>query len=205
MTVKPEDLSALQIDALRELGSIGAGHAATALSQLLDHPVDITVPEVKLVPVSDVPMVFGGPETLVGAVYTRLLGDVSGGMLFIAPRGAMLALVDLLRNRPPGSTKSMNADEEALATHTASILISAYLAAISRTADLSLLPSPPAFAFDMMGAILEVATMDIGMKADTAILVLTSFIDERAVVDAALFYLPDPDSLEIILGRLGIV
>ncbi|TDB36994.1 MAG: chemotaxis protein CheC [Actinobacteria bacterium] len=203
--MKPEDLSPLQIDALRELGSVGAGHAATALSQLLDHAVDITVPEVKLVPVSDVPMVFGGPETLVGAVYTRLLGDVSGGMLFIAPRGAMLALVDLLRSRPPGSTKSMNADEEALATHTASILIAAYLAAISRMADLSLLPSPPAFAFDMMGAILEVATMDIGMKADTAILVLTSFVDERAVVDAALFYLPDPDSLEVILGRLGIV
>jgi len=203
--VKPENLSPLQIDALRELGSIGAGHAATALSQLLDHAVEITVPEVKLVPVSEVPMVFGGPETLVGAVYSRLLGDVSGGMLFIAPRGAMLALVDLLRNRDPGTTKSMNADEEALATHTASILISAYLAAISRMADLSLLPSPPAFAFDMMGAILEVATMEIGAKADTAILVLTSFVDERAVVDAALFYLPDPDSLDIILGRLGIV
>ncbi len=203
--MKAEDLSVLQIDALRELGSIGAGHAATALSQMLNHAVDITVPEIKLVPVSDVPMVFGGPETLVGAVYTRLLGDVSGGMLFIAPRAAMLALIDLLRNREPGTTKSMNADEEALATHAASILTAAYLSAISRMADLSLLPSAPAFAFDMMGAILEVATMDIGMKADTAILVLTSFVDERAVVDAVLFYLPDPDSLDIILGRLGIV
>lgn len=203
--MKPEHLSALQIDALRELGSIGAGHAATALSQLLDHPVEITVPEVKLVPVSDVPMLFGGPETLVGAVYTRLLGDISGGMLFIAPRDAMLTLVDLLRSREPGTTKSMNAEEEALATHTGSILISAYLSAIARMADLSLLPSLPAFAFDMMGAILEVATVDIGMKADTAVLVLTSFIDERAVVDAALFYIPAPDSLEVILGRLGIV
>jgi chemotaxis protein CheC len=198
-------MSALQIDALRELGSIGAGHAATALSQLLDHPVEISVPEVRFVPVSDVPMLFGGPETLVGAVYARLLGDVSGGMLFIAPRTAMLALVDLLRSRVPGTTKSMNAEEEALATHTGSILISAYLSAIARMADLSLLPSPPAFAFDMMGAILEVATVDIGMKADTAILILTSFIDERAVVDAALFYMPDPDSLDVILGRLGIV
>ncbi|MCE5192159.1 MAG: chemotaxis protein CheC [Actinomycetia bacterium] len=203
--MRPEALTPLQIDALRELGSIGAGHAATALSQLLDHPVDITVPEVKLVPVSNVPMVFGGPETLVGAVYARLLGDVSGGMLFIAPRGAMLTLIDLLRNREPGSTQSMNADEEALATHAASVLISAYLAAVSRLTHLSVLPSPSAFAFDMMGAILQVATMEIGMKADTAILVLTSFVDERAVVDAALFYLPDPESLDVILGRLGIV
>jgi len=203
--VKPENLSEFQIDALRELGSVGAGHAATALSQLLDHMVDITVPEVRLVPVSDVPMVFGGPETLVGAVHCRLLGDIAGSMLFIAPRHALLALVDMLRTREIGSTKSLNAEEDALITHCASILMSAYLAAVSRMADINLLPSNPSFAFDMMGAILQVATLESGMKADTAIVVLTSFSDERSAVDAALFFLPDPDSLEVLLGRLGIV
>ncbi len=203
--MRPENLSEIQIDALRELGSIGAGHAATALSQLLDHMVDISVPEVRLVPVAEVPLVFGGPETLVGAVYCRLLGDVAGSMLFIAPRAALLALVDMLRNREIGSTKSLNAEEDALITHCASILMSAYLAAIARMADINLLPSVPSFAFDMMGAILEVATLEMGMKADTAIFILTSFADEHSAVDAALFYLPDPDSLEILLGKLGIV
>lgn len=202
--MRPENLSELQIDALRELGSIGAGHAATALSQLLDHMVAITVPEVRLVPVCDVPMMFGGPETLVGAVYCRLLGDIAGSMLFIAPRKALLALVDMLRSRELGSTKSLNAEEEALITHCASILMSAYLAAIARMADINLLPSVPSFAFDMMGAILEVASLESGMKVDTAIFVLTSFADEYCAVDAALFYLPDPDSLEVLLGRLGI-
>ncbi len=203
--MRPENLSEIQIDALRELGSIGAGHAATALSQLLDHMVDISVPEVRLVPVAEVPLVFGGPETLVGAVYCRLLGDVAGSMLFIAPRAALLALVDMLRNREIGSTKSLNAEEDALITHCASILMSAYLAAIARMADINLLPSVPSFAFDMMGAILEVASLEMGMKADTAIFILTSFADEHSAVDAALFYLPDPDSLEILLGKLGIV
>ncbi|KAF0207343.1 MAG: chemotaxis protein [Actinobacteria bacterium] len=203
--MRPENLSEIQIDALRELGSVGAGHAATALSQLLDHMVDITVPEVRLVPVSDVPMVFGGPETLVGAVYCRMLGDIAGSMLFIAPQKALLALVDMLRSREIGATKTLNAEEEALVTHCASILISAYLAAIARMADINLLPSVSAFAFDMMGAILEVASSESGMKVDTAIVVLTSFSDEHAAVDAALFYLPDPDSLEVLLGKLGIV
>jgi chemotaxis protein CheC len=203
--VRPENLSELQIDALRELGSIGAGHAATALSQLVDHMVEIAVPEVRLVPIADVPMVFGGPETLVGAVYCRLLGDVSGSMLFIAPRKALLALVDMLKNRELGSTKSLNAEEEALITHCASVLMSAYVSAIARMADINLLPSAASFAFDMMGAILEVASLESGMKVDTAIFVLASFADERSAVDAALFYLPDPDSLEVLLGRLGIV
>jgi chemotaxis protein CheC len=201
----PDRLSAMQIDALREVGSIGAGHAATALSQLVGTPVRIDVPEIRLLPINEVPAVFGGPENLVGAVYSRLLGDLSGGLLFIAPRKDLLAIADLLRSREVGTSKSLGADEEGLVMHAASVLQSAYLAAVARFTELSVLPSPPQFAFDMMGAILEAVTTAIGMKAETAILIMTRFETEEVAVDAALFYLPDPDSLDVLLGRLGIV
>lgn len=42
------DLSSLEIDALREIGSIGTGNAATALSQMIGKPVRITLPEVRI-------------------------------------------------------------------------------------------------------------------------------------------------------------
>lgn len=203
--MNPDQLSALQIDALREVGSIGAGHAATALSQMLGKAVTIDVPRIALIPVTEVPLVLGGPERLVGAVHSRLLGDIEGSVVFIAAREDLLALVDMLRSREPGTTKSLHADEEALAVHTASIPISAYVSAIGRMADISLLPSPASFAFDMLGAILEAVTAEIGMKVDTAVLVLTRFTEEEQSIDAGLFYLPDPDSLEILLGRLGII
>jgi chemotaxis protein CheC len=93
--VRLELLTEMQISALRETGSIGAGHAATALSQLVGHSVTIDVPTLEIIEIGEVPAVFGGPETLVGAVYTRLLGDLAGSMLFVAPRAASLGLVDL--------------------------------------------------------------------------------------------------------------
>jgi chemotaxis protein CheC len=201
--MRPEQLSELQLDALREVGSIGAGHAATALSQLVNHGVDLSVPELQLVPIGQVPAVFGGPETLVAAVYTRLLGDLEGGMLLAAPRDSSLALVDLMRNRPVGSTKSFGRSEQALITHIATILASAYLASTARLADLSLLPAPPNFALDMAGAILQAVTAEIGMKADSAILIRTRFFEFDTPVDVHLFFLPDPESLEVLLGRLG--
>ncbi len=200
-----EGLSELQLDAMRELGNVGAGHAATALSQLLGTPVGLTVPSAEIVPISQVPGVFGGPETLVSAVYSRLLGDISGGMLFLLPRDASLSLVDLLRARSVGSTRSLGHDEQALITNTAALLASAYIAAVARMADLTLLPSSPAFALDMAGAVLEVASAEVGMRADAAILLRTRFYDEETFIDVALFFLPDPDSLEVILGRLGVV
>lgn len=198
------DLSDLQIDAIREVGSIGAGHAATALSQMTGKPIAITVPVLELIPCAEVPHTLGGPERLVGAVYVRLLGDISGGMLFMAERGSSLALVDLLHDRPVGTTRSFGREEERLITHAASILMSAYLAAIARLTDIDVLPSSPSFALDMAGAILQVATIEAGMKAERALLVRTTFSDEETTADAALFFLPDPKGLEVILGRLGV-
>lgn len=200
-----ENLSELQLDAMRELGNVGAGHAATALSQLLGTPVGLTVPSAELVPVSRVPDVFGGPEKLVAAVYARLLGDIAGGLLFLVPRDAALALVDMLRSRDVGSTRSLGHDEQALITHAANLLGSAYVAAVGRMCDLTLLPSTPAFALDMAGAILEVASVEVGFKTDVAVLLRTRFIDEDTIIDVALFFLPDPDSLEVIFGRLGVI
>lgn len=201
----PRNLSDLQLDALRELASIGAGHATTALSQMLGKAVELQVPSFDLVPVTAVPSALGGPEHLAGVVYCPLLGDIGGGIVFIAERDALLSLADLLRSRPPGTTRSLHAEEEALVIHAASVLISAYVVAIGRMADMNVLPGPPAFAFDMLGAIMEAVTLQVGMAADTTLLIMTRFQEEDAVVDAGLFYLPDPDSLEVLLGRLGMV
>jgi len=202
--MKLENLSPIQSDALREIGSIGAGHAATALSQLVDKQVELTSPELAIIPFGEVPEVFGGPEQLVGAVYSRLLGDIAGGILFMAPRDSSLALMDQMHSRPIGTSKSFGHDEEALFTHVASILGASFIAAVARMTDLNVLPSTPSFVLDMAGAILEVATIDVGMKATSALMIRTSFWEKETTIDVALFFLPDPDSLETILGRLGI-
>jgi chemotaxis protein CheC len=199
-----DSLSEMQIDALRETGSIGAGHAATALSQLVGHAISIDVPMLEVVGIGDVPDLFGGPEALVAAVHVRLLGDLGGSMLFMAERSWALALVDLLRSREVGSARSYGADEEALLTHVASILMSAYLAAIGRLADVSILPARPSSALDMAGALMQAVTSAAAMHTDVALLLRTRFHDADTSVDAYLFFLPDPEALELLLGRLGV-
>lgn len=44
------DLKELQFDALKEVANIGAGHAATALSQMTNKKIMISVPEVTVTP-----------------------------------------------------------------------------------------------------------------------------------------------------------
>lgn len=202
--MRTDRLTDMQADALLETGSIGAGHAATALSQLLGHGVSIDVPTLEVISVGDVPDLFGGPEELVAAVHVRLLGDMGGSMLFVATRASALALVDLLRARPVGTARMYGEEEEALLSHAASILMSAYMAAVGRLADMSLLPARPSVALDMAGALMEAVTSDAAMRAEVAMLLKTSFHDSETSVGAYLFFLPDPQGLEVLLGRLGV-
>ena len=199
-----DTLTDMQADALRETGSIGAGHAATALSQLVGHAVSIDVPTLEVLGVGDVPDLFGGPEVLVVGVHVRVLGDIGGSMLFMAERASALALVDMMHARPVGTAKAFGADEEALVSHVASILMAAYLAAVGRLADVSLLPARASSTLDMAGAIMDAVTADAAMRADVALLLKTRFYGSDTSVDSYLFFLLDPTGLGVLLGRLGV-
>lgn len=201
---KDLELKDIQRDALLEIGSIGAGHAATALSELVDQKVMIDVPKLDIIEVHNVPQLMGGPETLVAAVFIRVLGDVRGSMLFLVPRDSALSMVDLLQGHDLGTTKVIGETDEELLKQTGNILAMAYLNSLTRLTDLVFLPSPPAFAFDMAGAILDSMMAEAGMTAEYAIVVSAEFVHIAGRVNAMLFFLPKPDSLETILARLGV-
>jgi len=202
--VRPDELSSLQIDALRELGSIGAGHAATALSEVIGMTVDITVPKASIVRVTALPELFGGPEAPVGAVLSRLFGDVRGSIMFVAPRESFVALRDLIRGSSGGPADLTEPAEQGLALQAGATLIGAYAGAIAQMADVVMMPAPPAFAFDMLGALLDAIAVDVGMRSDVALLVLTTLSALGTVIESAVLFLPDEDGLDALLSGLGI-
>src|SRR5216684_8802113 len=68
------DLKELQSDALREVANIGAGHAATALSQLTNRRIMISVPQINIARLEEVPDLLGNPQDVVAAVLMHMLG-----------------------------------------------------------------------------------------------------------------------------------
>lgn len=202
--MRPDELSPLQIDALRELGSIGAGHAATALSDAIGTTVDITVPEASIVRVTQLPDLFGGPEEPVGAVLSRLLGDVRGSLMFIAPQESFTVLRDLIRGSSDEPVDLSDPAEQGVASQAAASLIGAYAGAIAQMAGVVMIPAPPAFAYDMLGALLDAVAVEAGMRSDVALLVLTTLSTLGTVVESAVLFLPDEDGLDALLNGLGI-
>jgi chemotaxis protein CheY-P-specific phosphatase CheC len=77
------DLNEIQLDALREIGNIGSGNAATALSQMLDRPVNIAVPRVTVLDYQTVAERLGGPEELMIGLLLTISGDLTGMIMFL--------------------------------------------------------------------------------------------------------------------------
>lgn len=198
------NLSALQLDALREVGNIGAGNSATALSRMLDRRVTMSVPKAQIVPLSSVHDLVGA-ETPVWAIYLQMEGDLHGHLLFLLPSDRAALMVDLLMARPPGSSEAVDAMAESALAELGNILTSNYLIAMGNLLGMDLHPSPPLTANDMAGAVIDSVVARLAAHTDAVLALETELsIAEADGLVGYLFMFPFPDELPKLLGALGL-
>ncbi len=199
------ELDALQIDALREVANIGAGHAATALSQMTSRRIGVNVPEIRIVRLEDVPELVGDAESPVAAVLMQTLGDAPGRTVQIFPASSASRIAGILLNREQVDfPKGFGELEQSVLKEVANILVGAYLSALSDFLGMVLIMSVPALAIDQAGAILSSAYLNFGDEADYVLCIDTQLtVAEQAEPLRAHFLLvPDMVSLRVILRAL---
>ena len=190
-----------EIDALTEICNIGAGHAATALSQLLDHKIMISVPKIDMVPLPDLPSAMGGAEVHITAVCMRILGDAPGSMLFILTDESSTALAALLQGKAE-STDPIAELDLAVIKQSAVVTISSYLSALTQFLRVPMISSEAAVANDMAGALLNVVIAEMGAEVDYGLVMQTDFFAEAVNISAKICFLPDPKAQEVIMRIL---
>jgi chemotaxis protein CheC len=198
------DLKASQLDAIREVANIGAGHAATALSQMTNRTIMITVPRVKIKPLEDACDLIGAPDDVIAAVLMHMMGDLTGRAMVLFPEPAALVLCDFLFRREPGATRGFGEMEQSGIKEAGNILASAYLNALSDFMGMMLVPSIPSLVIDLSGAVLTSAHLNFGHDRDYAFCVETSFRVEGspAPMGGHFLLLPDVASLRSIFDAI---
>lgn len=96
------------LDALKEVGNIGAGKASGVLSRLTDQKVMLKTPDLFLTKTEDIPGLIGGPQELVVGIYSSINGDVSGTLLMTFNTKSALMLADLLQGKKTGVTVTLD-------------------------------------------------------------------------------------------------
>jgi chemotaxis protein CheC len=197
------DLKALQIDALREVANIGAGHAATALSQMTDRRIMITVPQINIARLEDVANLLGAPTDVVAAVLMHMLGDLTGRTLLLLPEAAARRLCDMLLRRPAGTTTAFDVLEQSCLKEAGNILSGAYMNALSDFMGMLLLPSVPSLVVDLAAAVLTTTYLNFGHERDFVFCVETEFeIEAEEGLRGYFLLLPDLASLKAIFDAI---
>ncbi|GMV09004.1 MAG TPA: chemotaxis protein CheC [Gemmatimonadaceae bacterium] len=199
-------LKPMQLDALREVANIGAGHAATALSQMTGQTIMIAVPTINITPLEEVPPAIASPEEPVAAVLMNMLGDLTGRTLLVFPKPTAIRLAELLLRRPHGGEDELTELEQSAIKEAGNILSGAYMNALSDFMGLLLLPSPPELAIDMSRAVLTTAYLQFGTDRDLVFCVETEFYMQEVGEQLRGFFLllPDMPSLRAILRAVRV-
>lgn len=200
------ELKERQIDALREVANIGAGHAATALSQLTNRRIMISVPEIRIARLEEVPGLLGDPQQVVAAVLMHMLGDLTGRTLFMMPEGAAQLLCDMLLRREAGTTAGFDELEESSLKEAGNILGGAYMNALSDFMGMMLLPSVPSLVVDLSSAVLTSASLNFARDRDVVFCVETDFQfqDNGEQLHGHFLLLPDVASLKSIFDAIRV-
>ena len=200
------ELKELQLDALKEVANIGAGHAATALSQLTGRTVMIGVPEVNVRPLEEVPELLGASDEVIAAVLMHMMGDLTGRTLVLLPISSARILCDILLRRPPGGTGDFGSMEQSSIKEVGNILASAYMNALSDFMGMMLVPSVPSLVIDLSAAILTTAYLNFGHDRDYVFCVETTFRfeDSSDQLRGHFLLLPDMPSLRAIFDAIRV-
>jgi chemotaxis protein CheC len=197
------EITQIQMDALREIGNIGSGHAATALSMLLQRRIDMSVPEIWAISFEEVASVIGQMDSPQAVIYVKVEGDAPGKAVFFFPVETAQILVQSLF----GSSDTFDLYENEMAQsalkEVGNIMVSSFIIALTQLSGIPLQPSVPALAVDMAGAILDAILLEDGTLEDKVL-----FIDTQLTgipqIEGQFIFLPNEGSLRKLLGALGI-
>ena len=202
--INVRELTPPELDALKEIANIGAGHAATALSQLAHRKVMIKASRLSLLPIGETSQMLEDPEALVMGVYLIVRGGLSANVVLLFPHDDARSLVSMLlggRSQPAGFPGLL---EESALKEVGSIITCAYLNALSQLMHISLIPSVPGLASDMAGAVMDRILIELGQLEDYILVIETEFIEASQKVIGYFMFFPHPSSIETILKAVGV-
>jgi len=199
-----DELSSLEIDTLREIGSIGTGNAATALSQMLQRRVQITLPEVRIMGYNEAIEWIGGPEAITAGVLVKISGQMNGVMLSIQSLEFVNLVLDSMLDEKITDYEELKELERSALIEIGNIMISTFINALSGLADINLELTVPSLTVDMQGAILAVPMAEYGGQTDYLMTIGGNFVCEDKEVPCRLLLSPDIRSLNFLLRKLGV-
>ena len=200
-----DEMNGLGLNLIREIGSIGTGNAATALSSMLNKTVRMTLPDVQILGYNEAIKFLGDPEEIVAAILVKMTGEINGLMLFILKMDFINEVLSSVMQEEIEDYYQLNVLETSALEEIGNIIISSYVNAMSTLSEVTINLSVPDIAVNMLGGILSVPMVEFGYQTDKMMMISGQFIIGGKVLHSDLLMMPDIMSLNFLMEKLGIV
>jgi chemotaxis protein CheC len=195
-------LSELQKDALKEVGNIGAGHAATALSQLLNTTVKLSEPSIDVIKFRDLSSRVGYENRIVAALHMYVRGEAPGQMVVLFDRENALEFVNVFIKRIIGDIQIFDSIVDSTLKELGNIIAGSYLTALISLTGINLLPSVPTLSYGTIQAAFR--TLMSILPDQDVFLIESSFLDKGQAVSGQFILIPETGSLQPLLSVFGV-
>lgn len=195
-----KDYEYFDLDILRELGSIGAGHAATAMSEILQEPVSIDIPRIYAIPPHMVLKYYNMHDQPATAIYMQLNGDYDCDilLLFDVEEERKLAALMTMASSPDGVDPEMGASA---IVELGNILIGSFLSAIADFAGVTLVPTTPQRVVDTFDAILDHFLVKQAVLSNLSLIFEAQFKRKSGAASCLLIVFPSRELSQILVDK----
>jgi len=212
MNDKEKLLSAEQTDFLAEMMNVGAGNAATALTQVLQCRVDIVIPRVCVISEAQELAILTSPSLPVVCARMNMVGDISGGLFLIVPEEQKEDLIRLAEQAMVGASQSWRAGKTSqesddlklsVIAEIGNIVAGVYLTAVHDFCKLNIYHTVPTVATDMVQALLDESLVRLSRQVQHIIVIENEFMVEEKPIKTFLVMIPSVESVNILVNSIG--
>lgn len=199
-----EELSPIALDCLKEIGNIGSGSAASALSEMLGKNVQMRVPDVKVLDFQRVIDEMGGPEKIITGILVDLEGDISGIIMFLLEDNFAKIVLKTFLGKDDVIVSSLDETDVSVIKEMGNIMAGSYLQALAKLTELTIDMSVPSMNVDMLGAIMSVPVATFAEIGDKVLYIDDGFVIDGVDIKSNIILIPEMRSLDILMKKLGV-
>ena len=197
------EIDELQMDALRELGNVGASHASTALTELVKTDILIDVTECRIMPMDSLPNRFGELGSHLATVKIDI-SDSKSCIYMIFPEKIAIYLSDLLLGHSHDPNRPMTDEDQEVMVEMGDICIRRYLVPLSKFLSIDLIPNSPTVSLDKLEDRLKFPEVLKHLHETEVVRIETNYVDSNQRFQGAIIYVPDQSIQNLTFKRFGV-
>jgi chemotaxis protein CheC len=197
------ELTADEIDALKELINIGVGHAAGMLNEMIQFPIDLSIPDVELLSALDLQNELKkrfGIEML-SVVQLGFSGSFSGSAQLLFPTDSAVNLVSVLTGEDKASP-DLDSLKISTLSEIGNMLINGVMGSIGNVLDQPLDYDVPYYAEE---EIEELLSKEESLEYGTVLLAPAHFSIEELQIQGDILLFFDAGSFKVLLKAIAAV